>query len=90
VGTSIVFSAVAGRDATNFAGAPLMWLGNATPGHDGVWTNAGINLNDALVAAGTISHKYLRVTIQLSTDETGERAPSLSEWRVLYDCLDSE
>jgi Regulator of chromosome condensation (RCC1) repeat len=88
--TRIDFRASSTDDRNTLAGAPLADLGSAGPGQDSAWANSGINIHEALVAAGATSNHFLRVEMRLFSDATGTASPSLSTWRVLYDCLDAE
>jgi len=89
--SSIAFTAASADTLAGLSTATTVAAGQATTSTVGsAWASNSVNLNTNLVAIGVGSRTYLRVTssIQPSTDLLS--TPNLSNWRVVYDCLDAE
>jgi hypothetical protein len=96
-GTSIVFE---GQSATTQAGlgaAPKVSLGTAQapPIVTPTWTNNGVTFDNALKAIGQSSKAYARVTAKFNPTTpvppfVSGTSPSLTNWRLVYDCLPAE
>jgi hypothetical protein len=88
--TSIVFTAASADTVAGLATATTVAAGQATTSSVSAWATNPVNLNTNLVAIKVGSRSYLRVvsTLQPSTDLLS--TPTLSNWRVVYDCLDAE
>jgi hypothetical protein len=56
----------------------------------GAWSNNPVNLNTNFLALSLRSQAYLRVTMTIQGSTDSLSTPNLSDWRVVYDCVDSE
>lgn len=56
----------------------------------GVWAHGTSTPDQVLRAASLKSLNYLLVSLQFNPNSTGDTAPSLTNWRQNYDCVDSE
>jgi hypothetical protein len=83
-GTSIQVQAQTAPLATGLAAAPLINLGTVPP------TVSPIALSPALIAGGQSDKlPFLRVTFTLTSDPTSTITPTLSGYRVLFNCVDA-
>lgn len=86
-GTSIGFTAATSPDGTTYGGAVAVGTATTTTS---TWTSGSQTVDDALRANGQISQKTLLVTATLSPDSTKTVTPTLTNWQVTYDCVDSQ
>lgn len=90
-GTSIAFSAASAATVAALSTAVTVNAGQATTSTSGsTWSVNPINLSTNLKAIGVGSLTYLRVVSTLNPSSDQLRTPTLSNWRVVYDCLDAE
>jgi hypothetical protein len=90
-GTSIDFTAASAATSTALATAVTVTAGQATTSTSGTaWSVNPINLDAKLKAAGVGSQTYLRIVSTLKPSSDTLSTPTLSNWRVVYDCLDAE
>jgi hypothetical protein len=91
-GTSIDLSVQTKRKATDsYVPATAVTLGSITSTTAaGVWAHGTSTVNQVLKGAGLMSMDYLLVSIKFKPNTQGDLAPSLSNWRQNYDCVDSE
>jgi hypothetical protein len=54
------------------------------------WSVNPVSLDTNLKAAGIGSQSYLRIVATLEPSSDTLSTPTLSNWRVVYDCLDAE
>ena len=90
-GTSIAFDAqtsdagTAAAYPTGFGGAPSVSVGTA------VATTAGWTSNGTTIAAALgVSRAVLRITFTLKPNAANTATPTLTNWRVSYDCVAAE
>lgn len=90
-GTSINFKAQSADTAALLGAAtPVVGVGNAVPPSTVTWTTGPQTVDAALLAAGGQSKAYLRVTATLNPSADNSLAPTLTNWREVYDCVPSE
>jgi hypothetical protein len=89
-GTSIEFTAATAETVAGLAAAPTVAAGLAAPPSTTGWTNDGTNINDLLLASTAFSRANLRISAHLKPSADELRAPVLTNWRVVYDCVDAE
>ena len=92
-GTSIVFEGqTKATAAATYAPTPtLALLGTASATTAaGTWTRSSTTVEAALSAAGLTSRAYLLVTMTFKPNGTGSAAPTLNNWRQIYDCVPAE
>lgn len=68
--------------------APQALLATVTGPPSTTWT--GVDVEPALVAAGSKSRRHLRVTFSLEPSADGLSSPTLVAWRQRYDCVPVE
>ena len=84
---SIVFKAATSDDVAGFSTAQSVAVATATSST--VLPNWDVGLIPFQVASPPITSKsMLRVTVTLNPTSTKTSSPSLSQWRVVYDCSD--
>jgi hypothetical protein len=54
------------------------------------WDSGEDTVDEVLVANEFASQEYLLVSMTFEPDENGDRAPTLHNWRQIYDCIPSE
>ena len=54
------------------------------------WDSAEETVDDLLVGWGLVSQEYLLLTMTFKPDEDGQVAPTLNDWRMIYDCVPAE
>jgi hypothetical protein len=91
-GTSINFAIQARKLATDTY-RPTVALAMATattttPAN--TWERGSDTSDDLLVDAGIFSQTYLRVTMTFNPNPAGTAAPTLLNWRQIFDCLPSD
>jgi hypothetical protein len=96
--SKIEFYAQTSGTGTNFATLPnaptaatssgVVSLGNASGASITSWV--GADVGKALIAAGSKSQQYLKVTIRLIPNSGQTAAPTLSNWRQNYSCPPAE
>jgi hypothetical protein len=90
-GTSISFTAASADTVAALATATTVTAGQATTSTSGTnWSANPVNLNTNLVAAGVGSRNFLRIVATLKPSTDTLTTPTLSNWRVVYDCFDAE
>jgi hypothetical protein len=89
-GTSIDFQAGTASTTAALATATQVTIGRADPPDTNGWSNNPVNIESQLKAINQTSQKYLRVTMKLNPSSDKLSSPVLTNWRVIYDCLDSE
>ncbi len=95
-GTSIVFEGQTASSPGALAAAPKVPLGTAKapPIVTPTWTNNGVTFDNALIAIGQKSKAYARVTAKFNPTYpdagVSGTSPSLTNWRLVYDCLPAE
>ncbi len=89
-GTSMSFTAATATTAAGLATAPTVSAGTASPPSTTTWATNPVNIEQNLNAIAQKSKEYLRVTMQLNPTSDKLSAPTLTNWRVIYDCLDNE
>jgi hypothetical protein len=91
-GTSIDLSVQTKRKATDsYVPATALSLGSITSTTAaGVWARGTTTVNQVLTAASLVSMDYLLVSMKFKPNSAGDAAPSLSNWRQNYDCVDAE
>jgi hypothetical protein len=91
-GTSIDFSVQTKQLATDtYAPAVSVAMASAnstTPA--GTWVHGAQMADQVLAGAGITSDAYLRVTMTFNPNATGTTAPTLLNWRQIFDCLPAE
>jgi|CZKU01.1.fsa_nt_gi hypothetical protein len=95
VGTSIAFTAQTSIDGVTWGAPVSIGTAAAPPVVTPTWTPAvagptAPTVDQALLAAGQRSQTYLKVTATLNPDATKTISPTLTNWRLVYDCLASE
>jgi hypothetical protein len=90
-GTSIDFTAASAATSTGLTTAMTVVAGLASASTAGTsWSANPVNLNTNLLAIKVGSQLYLRVVAKLKPSADSLRTPTLSNWRVVYDCFDAE
>jgi hypothetical protein len=56
----------------------------------GIWAHGSKTVDEALKSSGATSLSYLLVTMKFNPDSTATLAPTLTNWRQNYDCIDAE
>jgi hypothetical protein len=89
-GTSIAFQAATSTNGTTW-GAPVS-IGTAAPPPvvTSTWTSGPQTVDQALRANNQVSAPYLEIIATLVPDPTHTVAPTLTNWQLTYDCVDSE
>jgi hypothetical protein len=91
LGTSIAFTAASAATSAALATAVTVVAGQASTSTSGTaWSTNPVNLDTNLRAAKVGSLKYLRIVSTLNPSLDTLRTPTLSNWRVVYDCFDAE
>jgi hypothetical protein len=90
-GTSIDFTATSAATSAALATATTVVAGQATTSTTMMnWSVNPVSLDTNLKAAGIGSQSYLRIVATLEPSSDTLSTPTLSNWRVVYDCLDAE
>ncbi|MGC4089034.1 MAG: hypothetical protein QM756_14255 [Polyangiaceae bacterium] len=89
-GTSISLRAATSTTSAGLATATSVLAGTASPPDTTTWATNPINIETQLQAIGQTSRKYLRLAMTMNPSSDALKAPTLTNWRVIYDCLDSE
>ncbi|HWA75862.1 MAG TPA: hypothetical protein VG937_26175 [Polyangiaceae bacterium] len=92
-GTSIVFEAQTKATASGsyVPSSPAAPLGTAsTTTVAGTWTRSATTVEAAFVNVGLKSLPYLLVSMTFKPNMSGLSAPTLQNWRQIYDCVPSE
>jgi hypothetical protein len=91
-GTSIDLSVQTKRKATDaYLPTTAVTLGTiSSTTSAGVWARGTSTVNQVLTGASLVSMDYLLVSMKFKPNTQGDLAPSLSNWRQNYDCVDSE
>lgn len=90
-GTSIDFTAASSATSAGLTAATTVSAGQATTSTSGTsWSANAVNLNTNLTAIKVGSQLYLRVVATLKPSSDSLLTPTLSNWRVVYDCFDAE
>jgi hypothetical protein len=90
-GTSIDFTAASSATSAGLATAVKVNAGKATASTSGTaWSVNPVSLDTNLKTAGVGSLTYLRVVSTLNPSSDTLSTPTLSNWRVIYDCFDAE
>ena len=90
-GTSIDFTGASAATSAGLATATTVPAGNATTSTSGTaWSVNSVNLDTNLRGINVGSLNYLRVVTTLNPSSDKLRTPTLSNWRVVYDCFDAE
>jgi hypothetical protein len=91
-GTSIAFTAASAPTRAELEDAVEVDLHTAVPPASPAWTTWGTNDDDSIDAKlaeqGYPTHEWLRVRMTLNPDEGLVTTPKLSQWRLVYDCVD--
>jgi hypothetical protein len=91
-GTSIDF-AVQTRELSTDAWSPTIATHLATSSATtptGSWERGTSTSGDALTNAGYTAGKYLRVTMTFNPNAAGTSAPTLLNWRQVFDCMPAQ
>lgn len=91
-GTSITFKA-ATKQLVNDPYGPDVSIGAMVPppNQTATWVSGPKTVDDALVASNQVSKNILRVTMTLIPKTTAPTAaPTLTNWRQSYDCVDAQ
>jgi hypothetical protein len=89
-GTSMVFTAATATTTVGLTTATFVAAGTALPPDTTTWATNSVNIEQNLKAIGQRSRDYLRVKMLLNPTSDRLLAPTLTTWRVLYDCVDAE
>ena len=90
-GTSIIFKAQSADTAAGLPAAmPLVSLFTAAPPSTTGWTSAGPTVDSALQAGGGRSRRYLRLQMTLTPSSDQVSTPTLTDWRVAFECFPNE
>lgn len=91
-GTSIAFAvqSKATAAASYLPGGPLALTSATTTTAAGVWNHGPTTVDDILVAGGVGSRPYLLVRMTFTPNMGGVAAPTLANWRQIYDCVPAE
>jgi hypothetical protein len=89
-GTSIAFTAQTSTDGTTWGAAVSIGTSAPPPTVTSTWTSGPQTVDQALRAANQVSAPYLEITAMLNPDSTHTVAPTLTNWQLTYDCVDSE
>ncbi|HET9958942.1 MAG TPA: hypothetical protein VFQ61_30840 [Polyangiaceae bacterium] len=89
-GTSIDFVGSTASTAAGLSTAATIIAGTASPPSVSGWANNPVNLQSAFQTAGQTSREYLRIVMQLNPSSDRLSAPTITNWRVAYDCFDNE
>ena len=89
-GTSIAFTAQTSPSGTAWGASVPVGTAQPPPLVTTGWTSGSQTVDDALRANGQISQAQLLVTAKLKPDASNITTPTLTNWQVTYDCLDSQ
>lgn len=91
-GTSITFTAASAPTRAELDDAGEVDLHTAVPPAPATWTTWGTDDADSIDAklaeGGYLTHEWLRVGMTLNPDDGLVLTPTLSQWRLVYDCVD--
>jgi len=91
IGTSIGIQARTSDDPSALATAvPLVNVATVAPPSTAGWAGATSTVDALLRAASSMSRNYLRVLITINASPDHFYSPSLTNWRVTYDCPPAE
>jgi hypothetical protein len=89
-GTGIDFSVTSAETEAGLATAPAPVLAlTAVPEDPSAW-QVSQPVDQVLKQGGVTPGPYLRITVRLWPSADAQSAPTLRDWRQLYDCLDAE
>jgi hypothetical protein len=91
-GTSIDFTAATAPTQAELEDATAVRLATARPPSTTTWTTwwpeDSESIDDKLAAEGYPTRQWLRVAMTLRPDSASVQAPTLTDWRLIYDCTD--
>ena len=90
-GTSVDFLVQTAAKEVNLAAAvPQLLVTTATTADLAAWTTSTEAVAEVLLGSGIAPQAYIRLTIRLNPSADGQLAPTITVWRQLFDCVDSE
>ena len=91
IGTSIAITARSSDDSSALASAmPVVNVTTVQPPSTTTWAGSTSTVDALLKAASSTSRNHLRVEMVLNPSVDRFSTPSLTNWRVTYDCLPAE
>ncbi len=88
-GTSVdFFVQTADEGGLDSAPAKLL-LTTATSADLVAWSNSDKTVAQVLLAASQAPKPFIRLTIRLNPSSDGQSAPTITDWRQLFDCKDA-
>jgi hypothetical protein len=91
--TTITIGAQVSKTATGFTPATPVTVGTLTgppANQSATWNNFPLSPALGTISATAEDTNYLQVTFQLNTTTNKAAAPTITDWRVRFDCAASE